>query len=81
MVQIASGMGFKYTMTDKAESKNKMSSKKLQQLLEQDKSERLQSCRSEIEVVLQKYKCQLIALPGIDVEGRVIAEVQVAITS
>ena len=61
-------------MTDK-----KLSSEELQQLLEQDKAERLQNCRNEIEVILQKHKCQLVALPQINVEGRVIAEVQIAI--
>ena len=61
------------------EENKEMTSEELQQLLEQDKANRLQSCRSEIEAVLKKYKCQLVALPQINVEGRVIAEVQVAI--
>lgn len=61
-------------MTDK-----KLSSEELQRLLEQDKLERQENCRSEIEVILQKYKCKLVALPKYTMDGRTIAEVQIAI--
>ena len=60
-------------------TEEKLSSEKLYQLLEQDKAERLQNCKSEIEAILQKHKCQLVAIPRFDIEGKVIAEVQVAI--
>jgi len=51
-------------MTDK-----KLSSEELQQLLEKDKAERMLSCKSEIEAILRKHKCQLVALPMIKIEG------------
>ena len=66
-------------MTEKPSLKKEMTSEEIQQLLERDKAARMEKCRSEIEVVLQKHKCQLIALPGIDNAGRVIAAVQIQI--
>lgn len=57
----------------------KPSPDELQELLKQDKSDRLQSCKGEIEATLQTYKCQLVALPLINPDGKVIAEVQIAI--
>jgi len=60
-------------------TEKQMTSEELQQLVEQDKAKRLENCRSEMETVLQKNGCQLIALPGISIEGRVIAEVQIKI--
>ena len=61
-------------MTDK-----KLSSEELYQLVEQDKADRLENCRNEIEAILQKHKCQLVALPQINIEGKVIAEVHIRI--
>lgn len=51
-------------MTDK-----KLSSEELQKLIEQDKAERMLSCKSEIEAILRKHKCQLVTLPRIKIEG------------
>ena len=61
-------------MTDK-----KLSTEELKQLLEQDKMERQESCRSEIEAILKKHNCKLVALPKYAIDGRTIAEVQIAI--
>lgn len=57
-------------MTEKETSK-KMTSEELQSLLDQDKQDRLQKCKSEIDAILQKYGCQLVAVPQITPDGRI----------
>ena len=62
-------------MTAKKETteKKEMTSEELQQLLEQDKNARIQACKREIDIVLGKYRCQLIAVPQFTPDGRTIA--------
>ena len=62
-------------------SEKEMSSEEIQQLLEQDKNKRLQNCQQEIELILQKYKCQLIAVPQITPDGRTVAITTIQILS
>ena len=66
-------------MTEEQKAPAELSTDELQKLVEQDKAKRLENCRSEIEMILQKHKCQLVALPRYTSDGRTVAEVQVAI--
>lgn len=67
-------------MTTKVkEPSNGHTSEELQLLIEEDKQERMRKCRGEIENMLNKYKCQLFALPQINLEGHVVADVQIRI--
>ena len=50
-------------------------------MLALEEQQRVQTCYSEIQQVLQKYNCQLVALPQITQEGRIIAVAQVQTTS
>ena len=50
-----------------------MTSKELQQLLKQDEDTRKQKCLNEVNAVLQKYGCQLFAIPQFTPDGRTTA--------
>jgi len=43
-----------------------------------EKQDRQQACKQEIENILNKYNCQLIAIPMFTNDGRIIAQAQIA---
>jgi len=47
------------------------------QLIKEKETERLQECGQQIEAILQKYECQLVAVPQI-YRGSIVAEVTLA---
>lgn len=57
-----------------------MSTEKIQQLLEQDQDARVRKCKSEMDVLLQKYGCQLVTIPQITSDGRLRAAAFIQIT-
>lgn len=66
------------------EEKKELSSDELNQLVEKDKAKRLHDCQRDLEKVLQKYNCQLLAVPQLVVDGHnqryvTIAEVHVKV--
>ena len=63
-------------MVDK---EKELTAQEIQVLVDKDKSKRMESCQREIEVILQKHKCQLLALPRYTLDGRTVAEVQIQI--
>ena len=60
-------------------TKEPISTEELQSLLTQDKQIRLQTCKNEIDAILQKQGCQLIALPQFTPDGRTVAIISVQI--
>ena len=60
-------------------TEKKLSSEEIQKLVEQDKADRLQNCRSEIGAILQKHNCQIVSLPQIGADGRIVAAAQIQI--
>jgi len=57
----------------KETQEKQLSSEELQQLFDQDKQVRRQKCKNEIDKILQKHKCQLVAVPRITADGRLVA--------
>lgn len=39
--------------------------------------EAVNSCGEEIKSLLEKYNCELFAVPGITIEGKIVAEVSI----
>ncbi len=54
-----------------------MTSGELQKLLEKDKNTRVQNCKQEIDIILQKYNCQIISFPQYTSDGRTVAVAQI----
>jgi len=57
-----------------------LSSEELQLQLQKDKNDRLQKCKVEMEEILKKYRCEIIALPQLAIRESVVvavAEVQI----
>ena len=46
-------------------------------ILDQERTNRALSCRQEITTVLEKYACNLIAIPSITPDGRISAQAQI----
>ena len=46
-------------------------------ILAEERQRRQRECQTELQAVLEKYNCQLHAVPGITWDGRVTAEVKV----
>jgi len=61
------------------EEEKELSSDELNQLVEKDKAKRLHDCQRDLEKVLKKYNCQLVALPVFGVDGRTLAEVHIKV--
>ena len=47
-------------------------------LVEQDKARRVKAAAEAVQAALQEYQCDLVALPQIAADGRVVAVVQIA---
>ena len=62
-------------------TEEQITSEELQQLFEQDKNTRLQNCKQGIDMILEKYKCQLVTVPQITPDGRIIAITTIQILS
>jgi len=48
------------------------------QLVEQDKQRRVKAAAEAVQAALQEHQCDLVALPQIAADGRVVAVVQIA---
>ena len=48
--------------------------------IEEDNAQRMKICGEAVQAVLQKHKCNLIAQPFVDREGRISASVSLAVT-
>jgi hypothetical protein len=53
-----------------------MTSDEMKQAIEQDKAERARLCMAAIQAALEEHGCQLVAVPQINAEGRIVAQVQ-----
>ena len=58
----------------KVAEEKELTTQEIQALVEKDKLKRQQACQLEIEAILQKYQCELIAIPRY-LEGRTVADV------
>ena len=50
---------------------------KARMVLEADRQQRMKACSEEIAQVLARHGCQLVAVPMLSQDGRVVARVQV----
>ncbi len=50
----------------------------LQHLLDAERTTRAKACHDEIKIVLERYRCQLIAFPRIETDGHIVAVIQIA---
>ena len=62
-------------------TKEPISTEELQSLLTQDKQIRLQTCKNEIDAILQKHGCQLVAVPQFTPDGRTVAITTIQVLS
>lgn len=53
-----------------------MTPEQMKQAIEQDKQERAQACMAAVQAALEEHGCQLVAVPQINAEGRIVAQVQ-----
>lgn len=47
------------------------------EVLQKERLERAEKCNTEIGEILEKYKCQISARPGINAEGRIVVQVEI----
>lgn len=47
------------------------------QLVEQDKQRRVQAAAEAVQAALKQHECDLVALPQVTADGRVVAVVQI----
>lgn len=67
-------------MSTKKTQEKQISSEEIQQLLEQDQEARVRKCQSEIDIILKENKCQLVALPRLTPDGRIITAVFIKVS-
>ena len=60
-----------------SEEEGAVSASKAKMVLEADRMHRMTLCSEEIAAVLKRHGCQLVAVPMLSPDGRVVARVQV----
>ena len=53
-----------------------MTPEQMKLAIEKDKQERAQACMVAVQAALEEHGCQLVAVPQINAEGRIVAQVQ-----
>lgn len=54
-----------------------MTADEMKQALANERAERVQACANALNAILEQYDCEMAAVPGLTVDGRVVASVQV----
>lgn len=61
------------------EKKTEITIEDAERAIEAEKQRRLRLCQSAINQALQDHGCELIAVPGISADGRIVATAQIRV--